>query len=286
MEVKVDKRSGFCFGVRKAIKLAEEEIRHNKEVFCLGDIVHNEEEVQRLEKSGLKIISRGEFFQLSNCKVLLRAHGEPPETYRYARENNIILIEGTCPVVLKLQSRIKKKYAELNGKGTVVIFGKSNHPETIGLNGQINNQAVIVQEASDLESIDFARPVVLFAQTTMNKEKYWELKAELESRLVSPELLEACDTICGQVSNRAPMIAEFSKSVDAVVFVGGRKSSNSKFLFQVAKQSNPDSYFISTLADLEQVDLQDFTNIGVCGATSTPQWLMEEIATVIKEKYN
>ncbi len=286
MKVKIDRRSGFCFGVKKVIGLAEEEISKNGTIYCLGDIVHNEAEVRRLENLGLKVIDRKQFFRLKDCKVLLRAHGEPPETYDYAHANNIEIIEGTCPVVLKLQSRIKKKYSELEGRGTIVIFGKASHPETIGLNGQINKNAVIVQDISDLDKIDFSRPIVLFAQTTMNKEKYWELKSVLEDRVISPELLETCDTICGQVSNRAPYIIEFSKSVDAVIFVGGRQSSNSKFLFGESQKSNPNSYFVSSPEEIDQVDLSPFKNVGICGATSTPQWLMEKVAAYRDRKYD
>jgi 4-hydroxy-3-methylbut-2-enyl diphosphate reductase len=286
VKITIDQKSGFCFGVKKAIDLAEEEIKKNKVLYCLGDIVHNEEEVKRLEKLGLKVINRKQFFNLKDCKVLLRAHGEPPETYTFAKKNHIDIIEGTCPVVLKLQSRIKDKYASLEGVGTIVIFGKSTHPETIGLNGQIGNKAVIVEEFSDLSNIDFTKPIVLFAQTTMNKEKFQSLKKELENRMVSPELLDACDTICGQVANRAPNIIEFSKTVDAVIFVGGQKSSNSKFLYGESKKTNPNAYFVSSPEEANEINLEKFEHVGVCGATSTPLWLMEQVANSIKLKYN
>lgn len=286
MKVIIDNKSGFCFGVKKAIRLAEDELEKGNETYCLGDIVHNEEEVLRLANLGLQVIGREEFFKLNNCKVLFRAHGEPPEVFKYAAENNIEILDGTCPVVQKLQSRIKKRYEELEGDGTVVIFGKPNHPEVIGLNGQIGNKGVVVQEPSDLDKVDFKKPVVLFSQTTMSKEKYWDLKTEAEKRLLRPDLLDACDTICGQVSNRAPFLKEFSKNVDALVFVGGKKSSNSKYLFSVCQEVNSNSNFVSSVEDLMQLELADYKVVGICGATSTPQWLMEKIAEALEEKYN
>ncbi len=272
--------------MKKAIRLAEDELGKGNDTFCLGDIVHNDEEVKRLADLGLKVIGREEYFRLRNCKVMLRAHGEPPEVYQYAADNNIEILEGTCPVVLKLQSRIKKRYDELEGEGTVVIFGKSDHPEVVGLNGQIGNKGIVVSETTDLDKVDFNKPVVLFSQTTMSKEKYWDLKTEAEKRLLRPDLLDACDTICGQVANRAPILKEFSRNVDALVFVGGKKSSNSKYLFSICQQENPNAYFISSAEELKQLDLAKHSTIGICGATSTPQWLMENIARAIEEKYN
>lgn len=285
MEVIIDNKSGFCFGVRKAIGFAEEELSKNGSLYCLGDIVHNEMEVARLEKLGLIVISREEFFKLSDCKVLIRAHGEPPKIYQHAEKNNINLIDGSCPVVLKLQERVKTSYDRLEGRGTVIIFGKPKHPEVVGLNGQIGNHAVVVLEKEDLDRVDFEKPVVLYSQTTMSKEKYWELKTEVENRLKSPELLTAHDTICGQVSNRAPGLKKFSQSVDAVVFVGGRKSSNSKVLYTQCKNANQRSYFISTPDEITSLPLTDFAKIGVCGATSTPGWLMKEVAEQIKTTF-
>ncbi|MBN1116307.1 MAG: 4-hydroxy-3-methylbut-2-enyl diphosphate reductase [Bacteroidales bacterium] len=285
MQVIVDDKSGFCFGVKKAIELSEAELNKNSSLYCLGDIVHNEEEVDRLQKLGLKVIDREEFFSLRNATVLIRAHGEPPSTYNYAKKNKLTLIEGTCPVVLKLQQRMKKKYEELGDKGNIVIFGKAQHPEVIGLNGQVDNKAKIVQDKSDLDDIDFSKPVVLFSQTTMNRDRYHVLKAELEKRLKTPELLEAYDTICGQMANRAPWLKEFSKTVDAIVFVGGKKSSNSKVLYGHCKDTNPNSYFVSSVSESENLELSEFDKVGVCGATSTPQWLMENVADSIRRRY-
>ncbi len=285
MEVIIEKKSGFCFGVRKAIRLAEEEVNKNGTLYCLGDIVHNENEVERLQKLGLKVVERDEFFQLKNCKVLIRAHGEPPQTYAYAKENNIELIDGTCPVVLKLQENVKACHTNVGDKGTVVIFGKPEHPEVIGLNGQINGKAKVVLNKEDLDKIDFTNPIILFSQTTMSKEKYWELKTEVENRLTTPDLLDAYDTICGQVANRAPGLETFCSGVDAVVFVGGKKSSNSKVLFSHCQKANNSSFFISSSKDVAELPLANFDKVGVCGATSTPRWLMEEVADKIETTF-
>ncbi len=283
MEVIVDNRSGFCFGVRKAINFAERELATDKELFCLGDIVHNEEEVERLAKLGLKVIDRDQYFTLSNCKVLLRAHGEPPEIYQYAKDNNIELIDGTCTVVSKLQQRIKSSYQDAPDGTTLVIFGKPNHPEIIGINGQLENKAVIVQKTEDLDQIDFKNPILLFSQTTMDRQNYRDLKVEIENRLEDAELLNMYDSICGQVANRVPGLQEFSKTVDALVFVGGKKSSNSKVLYSLCKQTNPNSFFISTIDEIGNLSLDGFDKVGVCGATSTPNWLINEVAEKIKE---
>lgn len=284
MKIIIDKKSGFCFGVKKAIENAETELKKG-DLYCLGDIVHNDEEVKRLEKIGLKVIDQEKFFTLKDCRVLIRAHGEPPATYIYAKENNIEIIDGTCPVVSKLQDKIRIAHSSLNGNGSVIIFGKSNHPEVKGLNGQIDNSAVIIQSKEDLHCIDYSKPVILFAQTTMSRTKYWELKMELEKRLVSPDLLESNDSICGQVANRGPWLEDFSKHVDAVIFVGGQKSSNSKVLFSHCRKANKNSYFVSSKNDIHDLPLKGQDKIGICGATSTPMWLMEEIADNIKQNF-
>lgn len=285
MEIIIDEKSGFCFGVRKAINFAEEELKSSGTLYCLGEIVHNEMEVNRLENLGLKVIQRDEFYKLSNCKVLIRAHGEPPEVYQYAEQNHIELFDGTCPVVLKLQEKVKFSYEQVDGNGSIVILGKHNHPEIIGLDGQIKGKAFVVQDKEDLSNIDFTKPVVLYSQTTMSKEKYWELKSEIENRLSSPDLLEANDTICGQVSNRAPGLQKFSSLMEAIVFVGGKKSSNSKVLYQECKNVNQNSFFVSTIDEVMALPLQPFQKVGICGATSTPRWLMEEVAEKIKTTF-
>lgn len=285
MEVRIDEKSGVCFGVKNAIAMAENELISGNPLFCLGDIVHNEEEVDRLAKLGLKVISPSQYFKLSNCKVLLRAHGEPPEVFEYAKKNKITLIDGTCPVVNKLQKKIKNSYEGIQKTGTLVIFGKPQHPEVIGLNGQINHNAVIVQSNDDLDLIDYSKPIVLYSQTTMSREKYWELRKAIEERIESPELLDSHDTICGQVANRAPWLQDFSRSVSAVVFAGGKKSSNSKVLFAKCKEANSNSFFVSSADEAKSLSLKSFETIGVCGATSTPRWLLEEVAEVIKMSY-
>ncbi len=285
MEIFIDEKSGFCFGVRKAIAFAEEELKRVGSLYCLGDIVHNEMEVERLEKLGLEVIQREKFYTLTDCKVLIRAHGEPPEIYKHARQNNIELIDGTCPVVLKLQDKIKSSHANLKEKGTVIIFGKPEHPEVIGLIGQVNGEAHVIQEEKDLKDVDFTRPIVLYSQTTMSKERYWELKTEVENRLTSPDLLDANDSICGQVSNRAPGLESFSSSMDAIVFVGGKKSSNSKVLYKHCQTVNKNSFFVSNVEEAKSLSLNQFKKIGICGATSTPRWLMDEVAEQIKTTF-
>jgi 4-hydroxy-3-methylbut-2-enyl diphosphate reductase len=285
MEVIIDEKSGFCFGVKNAIDMAEEKLKDGSSLYCLGDIVHNDLEVERLESLGLVVIDKDKYFTLSNCKVLIRAHGEPPETYNYAKENNIELLDGTCPVVLRLQDKIRNANNRLHDQGTIVIYGKPQHPEVIGLVG-LGDNAVVVQDIGDLNSIDFSKPIVLHAQTTMNKEKYGQLKLEIKKRLVSPKLLEAHNSICGQVTNRAPWLEKFSKSVDVVIFVGGLKSSNSKVLFEHCKNSNKNSYFVTSPEEVTELQLSGYQKIGVCGATSTPSWLMKKVADKILEYYS
>ena len=282
MEVIIDEKSGFCFGVKKAISMAEKELSGSGTLYCLGDIVHNENEVERLNRLGLKVISRADYFKLSNCKVLLRAHGEPPEVYEHARQHNIELLDGTCPVVSKLQQKVIASFKQLENKGTLLIFGKPQHPEVVGMNGQIGYKAVVVQDKEDLDHINYSQPIALYSQTTMSREKYWELKMEIERRLDNPELLDAFDTICGQVANRVPWLREFGKKVDAIVFVGGKKSSNSKVLFEQCKIANEHSFFIGSVHDLKDLELKSFQIIGVSGATSTPDWLLKEVAEAIK----
>jgi 4-hydroxy-3-methylbut-2-enyl diphosphate reductase len=283
MQVIIDEKSGFCFGVKKAIGMAEDELNNNGDLYCLGDIVHNEMEVDRLAALGLNVITREEFYKLSNCKVLLRAHGEPPEVFKHAEKNNIVLLDGTCPVVSKLQQKIRNSFTQLEGLGTLVIFGKPTHPEVLGLNGQIGYKAVVVQNINDLEKVDYQKPVVLYSQTTMSREKYWQLKMEIEKHIKSPDLLESYDTICGQVANRAPWLQDFSRSVDAIVFVGGKKSSNSKVLYAHCKEANEDSHFITSPEEVAGLSLDSFKTVGVCGATSTPRWLLEKVSEAIKD---
>jgi len=256
-------------------------------LYCLGDIVHNNMEVERLEKKGLKIIDHEKFRTLKDTKVLIRAHGEPPETYKTAIENNIELIDASCPVVLKLQNRIRNG-AENMGEGQIVVYGKEGHAEVNGLVGQTNGKAIIVDTLHDLHKVDFSKPIQFFSQTTQPTEGFKAMRDEIQLRMKqngnSEEgILESNDTLCRQVSNREPQLREFAANHNVILFVSGKKSSNGKVLFDVCHEINPQSYFVSTW---EEVDMNWFdtdSRIGICGATSTPMWLMEEIADKLRQ---
>ena len=276
LQVTIDKDSGFCFGVVYAIDMAEEILEEEGYLYCLGDIVHNDEEVARLKAKGLRIISHDALPDLQNEKVLIRAHGEAPETYRIALENNITLIDASCPVVLKLQNRIKTSYDDSE---KILIFGKHGHAEVIGLQGQTNNEALVFQDIDELDNIELPPSFTLYSQTTKSVDKFYAIKKELIDRGYE---VKANDTICRQVSNRYEDLGDFAKQYDRVVFVSGKKSSNGKVLYDVCKAANPNSYFIS---ELEELDLSLFNEgeaIGICGATSTPMWLMKEIKVALE----
>lgn len=284
MIVETDKQSGFCFGVSNAVEIAEKALNEGEKVYCLGSIVHNDEEVNRLSGLGLETINHDEFRKLRNCKVLIRAHGEPPATYKTAEENNITIIEATCPIVKRLQARIREawqKTSEQNGQ--IVIFGKKGHAEVVGLMGQINNEAILVSQLSDLESIDVTRPVTMFAQTTMGITPYNEIAEALRQKMrdkgtANPdELLKVSRTICGQVSNREPHLREFAARYDVIIFVSGRESSNGKMLYSVCKSINPETYFVSSTSEIDREWFRNRQSAGICGATSTPKWLIEQI---------
>lgn len=283
MNIEIDNKSGFCFGVQNAIGKAEDALRGDDQLYSLGHIVHNEVEVDRLQKMGLKTIDHDEFFRLKDCKVLIRAHGEPPSTYEYARNNNITLIDATCPVVLKLQQRVKtaaEKMHEENGQ--LVIFGHQGHAEVTGLIGQTNNEVVVIDRPEDYKKIDPARPVVVFSQTTKSVADFKKLARNLQEQATSGKL-ETHDTICRQVSNRVPHLEKFAVRFDVVLFVGGQRSSNAQVLFDVCKQHNPRSYFVSSPDDLKAEWFSGAESLGISGATSTPQWLMERIAERAKQ---
>lgn len=288
MEVKIDPHSGFCFGVVYAIQMAEDELNESGKLFCLGDIVHNNEEVDRLKAKGLEIIDHERLLELRNCKVLIRAHGEPPETYRIAAENGIELIDASCPVVLKLQHRVREGFIETEeGDGQVVIYGKQGHAEVNGLIGQTKGKAIVVMEDQDLEKIDFSRPVQLFSQTTKSTKGFFRIKGEIEKRIKEhggnpSEIFEANDTLCRQVSNREPQLRNFAPQFDVVIFVSGKKSSNGKILYEVCKEVNPSSYFVSGVDEIDPQWFRDVSSVGICGATSTPMWLMEEVKNKIE----
>ncbi len=289
MNVTIDKNSGYCFGVEFAIQMAEDEMENCDELYCLGDIVHNGMEVQRLYEKGLRIIDRDQLKELRDCKVLIRAHGEPPETYKLALENNIELIDASCPVVLKLQNRVKHAYdGGRSAEGQIVIYGQVGHAEVIGLAGQTGDEAIIITTAEDLDKIDFTRPVTLFSQTTKSTKGFYQIKELIEERIKQANtdstqpLFNANDSICRQVSNREPQLAKFSTEHDVLVFVSGKKSSNGKALYSVCKQHNPKSYFIENEQELQAEWFAGVQSVGICGATSTPMWLMQQVATYIE----
>ena len=289
MKVTIDKNSGFCFGVEFAIQMAEDELDESGSLYCLGDIVHNDVEVGRLNARGLKVIDHDDLKELKDCKVLIRAHGEPPETYRIAMENNITIIDASCPVVLKLQNRIKDAYDDvLDLDGQIVIYGKKGHAEVTGLNGQTKSNAIIISSEDDLEKIDFERPVVLFSQTTKSTGGFYKIKNLIEERLNSARtekestLFLAHDSICRQVSNRDPHLVKFSKEFDIILFVSSKKSSNGKALYNVCLENNNRSYFIEDENDLNSSWFHKDASVGICGATSTPMWLMEKVSDRVK----
>ena len=286
MRVEIDKNSGFCFGVINAIKAAETELENSEMLYCLGDIVHNGKEVRRLEKLGLNSISKKEYFTLKNCKVLIRAHGEPPETYKYAKENNIELIDATCPVVLTLQEKVKHSYnAQIKENGQVVIFGKKGHAEIVGLSGQTNHNAVIVEKIEDINKVDLNRPVSLYAQTTKRIEDFKEV-ADLISAKIKPGVpVKIKDSICRQVSNRVPNLKKFAKNYDLILFVAGKKSSNGQYLYAICREENANAQFISGTEEIINSWFDGAESVGICGATSTPDWLIEEVAKWVTKNY-
>lgn len=281
-KVEIDKKSGYCFGVTRAIKKAEEELKKGTPLYCLGYIVHNALEVERLTKLGLITIDMEQFKQLKNARVLLRAHGEPPSTYEIAKQNNIELIDASCPVVLTLQNRIKKKDKETNDSTQTVIYGKKGHAEVVGLVGQTNDRAIVIEDIDELDKLDYTKDIHLFSQTTKPLDGFREISTEIESRMQKSAQFKSYDTICRQVSNRVPNLQEFAKKHDIVFFVAGKKSSNGKVLFEVCKKNNPNSHFISNPKEVDISLVKENISIGICGATSTPKWQMEEVEKIIK----
>lgn len=277
--VTIDKESGFCFGVVTAIQKAEEELRQTGSLYCLGDIVHNGQEVNRLANLGLKTIDHNEMVGLHDVKVLLRAHGEPPSTYQLAEQNDIHIIDASCPVVLGLQKRIRLQYEAIKGRtdSQIVIFGKPGHAEVVGLEGQTENTAIVIEHLEDVDQLDLTKNTYLFSQTTKDVEEFALLVAEIQRRFQGQEFIWK-DTICRQVSSRSRHIQEFARQNDVVFFVGGKKSSNGKVLFELCRQANPQSYFISGPEEIteEQIAYCRDKAVGICGATSTPLWLMEK----------
>jgi 4-hydroxy-3-methylbut-2-enyl diphosphate reductase len=283
IQVEIDNGSGFCFGVTTAIKKAEEELAEGKPMYCLGDIVHNGMEVERLTAMGLITINHEQLKDLHNVKVLLRAHGEPPETYELARRNNIEIIDATCPVVLQLQKRIKKQFLN-NPDAQIVIFGKNGHAEVLGLVGQTKSEAIVIEHFDEVTRLDFSKDIYLYSQTTKSLDEFHRIIEYIQAHIQKGAIFKSFDTICRQVANRMPNIARFAAQHDVILFVSGRKSSNGKVLYNECKKINPNSYHIEGAKEIDMNWFKDVQTVGICGATSTPKWLMEECKTFILSK--
>lgn len=275
MQIEIDNGSGFCFGVTTAIRKAEEELAKGTTLYCLGDIVHNGMECERLRNMGLITISHEDLQKLHDAKVLLRAHGEPPETYELARRNNIEIIDATCPVVLQLQRKIKKQY-EANPSAQIVIYGKPGHAEVLGLVGQTNSKAIVVADVDDVKRLDFKRDIYLYSQTTQSLDEFQRIISYIRQHIEPGCQFQSFDTICRQVANRMPNISSFAAKHDLILFVCGRKSSNGRVLFNECRRINPNSHLIEGAGEINRAWLADVNSVGICGATSTPKWLMEE----------
>ena len=282
VNIEIDEGSGFCFGVTTAIRKAEEELAKGNTLYCLGDIVHNGQECERLKKMGLITINHEEFAQ-HDAKVLLRAHGEPPETYAIARTNNIEIIDATCPVVLRLQKRIKQEYDNVPASQDtqIVIYGKNGHAEVLGLVGQTHGKAIVIETPAEAAHLDFTKDIRLYSQTTKSLEEFWQIIEYIKEHISPDATFEFYDTICRQVANRMPNIRKFAAAHDLIFFVCGRKSSNGKILYQECKKINPNSYLIDQPEEIDRNLLENVRSIGICGATSTPKWLMEECKKAI-----
>lgn len=284
MIVEIDHNAGFCFGVINAISKVEELLSNGETVNCLGDIVHNKTEVQRLEILGMKTIQKDELESIHNATILIRSHGEPPSTYEIIKKNSNKLIEATCPVVLKLQQRIQNSYSHLtNKKGQIVIYGKKNHPEVTGLAGQTGYTAIIVSSFDDLQQINYHNPIEVYSQTTMPINGFHEIINEIQKQAKSEVIIH--NTICRQVAGRVDAIKQFAAKFDVVLFISGKESSNGKFLHQIASSVNSRTYFISNRKEINQNWFKNINSIGITGATSTPVWQMKEIATFIHENF-
>ena len=291
LQIEIDSGSGFCFGVTTAIQKAEEELKvqgsenedQSPRLYCLGDIVHNGMECERLKLMGLVTINHDELRRLHHAKVLLRAHGEPPETYELARQNDIEIIDATCPVVLQLQRRIKRQY-EANPDAQIVIFGKNGHAEVLGLVGQTQSEAIVVEKFEDVRRLDYSRDIYLYSQTTKSLDEFRRIIDYIQEHISPDATFRSFDTICRQVANRMPNISSFATKHDVILFVSGRKSSNGKVLFNKCRRVNSRSYQIESAREIRLEWLKDARTVGICGATSTPKWLMEECRDFILER--
>ena len=289
LKITVDPKSGFCFGVVYAIEMAENILKEDNKLYCLGDIVHNNREVDRLNNLGLEIIDHKRLSELNDCKVLIRAHGEPPSTYEIALKNNIELLDASCPVVLKLQHQIKEGYETIKKiDGQVIIYGKEGHAEVTGLVGQTNGEAIIVTTKEDISKIDFEKPIYIYSQTTKSPKAFQDIVDEIKKELIAlgkdvDLKFVVHDTLCRQVSGREPQLKTFASENDVIVFVSGTKSSNGKMLFLSCKEQNKQSYFVSDTKEIDENWFKNSESVGICGATSTPRWLMDEVADHIMQ---
>ncbi len=282
MRVTIDQNSGFCFGVVRAIGEAEAALERVGEVSSLGDIVHNRVEVQRLEALGLRTITHDEIATVGRGMLLIRAHGEPPRTYQLAKELGVELIDATCPVVARLQRRVREAYDKMATiGGCVVLLGKRGHAEVVGLTGQVDDDVIVVEREADLEAVDFSKPIYFLSQTTQSIDLFNHLGEEIKRRSLNPESVTIDDTICRRVAGREPLLAKFSESVDVVIFVSGRKSSNGKVLCEVCRRANERCYMVEEPSELVAEWFEGVESVGICGATSTPRWLMEQVAEAV-----
>lgn len=285
MRIEIDEKSGFCFGVVRAITQAEEALAEGGTVYSLGDIVHNRIEVQRLEELGLRTVTHAEMPEIAGSRLLIRAHGEPPTTYAEARKLGIRVIDATCPVVARLQRRVMKAHEEMRPVGgQVVILGKRGHAEVVGLTGQVDDPTIVIERAEDLQLIDFSRPIHFLSQTTQSIALFEELGAEMKRRAADPDRVRIDDTICRQVANREQYLTEFAARFDVVIFVCGRKSSNGKVLSEVCRRANPRTHVVEEAAEIDAEWFDGAGSVGICGATSTPKWLMQVVAEAVAEK--
>lgn len=282
LQIEIDNGSGFCFGVTTAIQKAEEELGKGETLYCLGDIVHNGMECERLRSMGLVTIDHDQMRQLHHVKVLLRAHGEPPETYELARSNNIEIIDATCPVVLQLQKRIKKQFEA--GDGQIVIFGKKGHAEVLGLVGQTQSKAIVIENFDEVTKLDFTRDIYLYSQTTKSLDEFHRIIEYIQGHMAAGATFKSFDTICRSVANRMPNISQFATRHDLILFVCGRKSSNGKVLFNECKRVNPNTHLIEGPEEIAPTWLDGIQTVGICGATSTPKWLMEQCRDAIQDR--
>jgi (E)-4-hydroxy-3-methyl-but-2-enyl pyrophosphate reductase (IPP and DMAPP forming) len=282
LQIEIDNGSGFCFGVTTAIKKAEEELAKGTKLYCLGDIVHNGMECERLSEMGLIIINHDDMRELHNAKVLLRAHGEPPETYELARRNNIEIIDATCPVVLQLQKRIKQQYDESRETAQIVIFGKKGHAEVLGLVGQTQSTAIVIESFDEVAKLDFSRDIYLYSQTTKSLDEFHRIIDYIQSHISKDATFKSFDTICRNVANRMPNISQFATKHDLILFVCGRKSSNGRVLYNECLRVNPNTHLVEDPQEIQPEWLEGIQTVGICGATSTPRWLMEQCRDAIQ----